>query len=345
MGGSHSEDTIRERVGGTFSRYRLYVQLNVNRLVLTAILAVGLFAVLLALGVWDGTPLRAVMRSADPTDTLFQAYVTSIITGVTLVVTIDQLVLSQELGPLGDQEQRMSGAMDFREDVEEHLGSVSPPEPSSFLKALVDASGEKARELRDAVSDNRNEEFVDETIEFLDDLSENAESVSDDLENSQFGQYQVVKSALDFNYSWKIYRARRLRHDYADDLYEREEDAFDELLDVLTFFAPAREHIKTLYFQWELVELSRGILYVSIPALAVAVAMLVFFDASSFPGAFLGVDNVLWVVCLAVTFCSLPFLLLATYILRLATIARRTLAIGPFVLRQSGREDDLDWES
>jgi hypothetical protein len=63
-----------------------------------------------------GTP--ALFSQEEPIETLFQGLLTSIITGVTFVLTLSQLFLSQEQGPVGDQRERMEGAMSFRKDVE-----------------------------------------------------------------------------------------------------------------------------------------------------------------------------------------------------------------------------------
>lgn len=338
-------NTLRERVGSRRDRFRLQFLLNVNRLTLTALLAVGLFVFLMILGVLDVTPLRAAMEGGKPVVTIFRALTTSVITSVTLVITISQLVLSQETGPLGDQRARMQGAIEFREDVEGLFGATSPPEPSSFLRALVDTSSDAANALCDAVSDNNNDDLREHVNEFVDDITGNADAVSDELENAQFGQYEVVRAALDYNYSWKIYKGRRLHQKYEDDLSDDEQEALEDVIEVLTFFGPAREHIKTLYFQWELVNLSRSILYVAIPALAVSGALFLFLDVNSFPGTTFSIDNILWVVSAGFTVAVTPFLLLAAYILRIATIAKRTLAIGPFILRDSEREQDIDWGS
>ena len=86
-------------------------------------------------------------------------------------------------------------------------------------------------------------------------------------------------------------------------------------------------------------ELIAEILYVAIPALAVSAALFTYLDAGSFPGATLGIDNLIWIFSAGIAFASAPFLLLAAYILRIATIAKRTLAIGPFVLRESVRDE------
>ncbi|NHN47043.1 hypothetical protein G9464_05455 [Halostella sp. JP-L12] len=329
------EDTMRGR--GIDSRLRLWLLLGANRWVIVAALAVVLFATLVVLGTLDATPLRSTMRGSDPTETVFQALITSIITGVTLVVTINQLVLSAELGPLGDQRARMSNSMEFRADTEDMFGEVSPTEPAAFLQALVETSADRAADLRDSVAGADDRALRDDVEEYTEGLIDHARTVSDQLEDAEFGSYDVIQAALNYNYSWKIYRARQLRDDYGDGHSAERREAFDELVRVLTFFGPAREHIKTLYFRWELVDLSRAMIYTSLPALGAAIAALLFLDAPSFPGATLGLDNVLLIVCLGVTASVLPFLVLISYILRIATIAKRTLSVGPFILRESER--------
>ena len=126
--------------------------------------------------------------------------------------------------------------------------------------------------------------------------------------------------------------------DFADDLSEDQRTAFDDLRTSLTMFGPAREHIKTLYFQWALVELSQFILYAAVPAIVVAGGMLAFVGAETFGSStFLNTPVVTWVVAGAFTISLVPFLLFTSYILRVATVAKRTLAIGPLILRDSQR--------
>ena len=119
---------------------------------------------------------------------------------------------------------------------------------------------------------------------------------------------------------------------------------FVDLIDILGFYGPAREHIKTLYFQWQLVDLSRGVLYPSIPALAVTSGLAMFLAPTSFPGTFLGIGNLVWIVSAGMAIGALPFLFVTAFMLRLVTIIKRTLAIGPFILRSAGRSGNIEWE-
>lgn len=43
---------------------------------------------------------------------------------------------------------------------------------------------------------------------------------------------------------------------FESSLDDDERTAFDQLQSALAMFGPSREHIKTLYFQWALVDLS-----------------------------------------------------------------------------------------
>jgi hypothetical protein len=337
-------DTMRERAAG--NRVKLWLLLDADRRAVTAGIVGVVFVTVLVAGALGPVSLRAAMTGSDPVETLFQGFLTAIVTGVTLVVAINQLVLSQELGGLGDQRERMSGSMDYRRDVEDLVdASVTPPEPAAFLRALLETTAARADALADEAAGSDDRQFAERATALADGISENARAVADALADAQFGTFDVLSAALDFNYSWKVYEARRLRASHGD-ISPEATDALADLADALTFFGPAREHVKTLYFRWELVDLSRAILYAAVPALLVSVGMVLFGnDPAVVSGATLGVPHLVLLVAGAVGVAVLPFALLVAYVLRIATVAKRTLAVGPFVLRDADRSADIDWDT
>jgi len=339
-------DTMRERVGA--SSWKLAVLVGADRWLLALALAGAVFASVVGVAVVHPVDSLALLRSGDPVETLFQAFVGAIVTGVTLVLTLNQLVLSQELGAVGDQRERMAGAMSFREDVEDVLGmAAAPPEPSGFLRALVETSAARADDLVAAVGEGDVDDDVVETVEsYATSVRENATVVAESLEGAEFGTFDVVSAALDYNYGLKLYAARRLRNEHDDEWSEAALEAFDDLTTTLELFGPAREHFKTLYFQWELVNLSRAILYAAVPALAVCTTMILFFDpgAPVVAGETFGVGHAALVVALASTTAVFPFAILLSFIIRIATVTKRTLSIGPFVLRETDRRTDVEWD-
>jgi hypothetical protein len=322
------------RARGDESRAAFWLFVDAPRLLFVAVTFVGLFFAIVLVGVLlpdAGT----VLREGDPIETAFQSFVGATITGVTLVLTLNQLVLSQELGAVGDQRERMEGAMSFRRDVASMIDPpVSPANPAAFLRALVTETLERAQAVREGVSGEAPDEETASAIETLvDNVEANATGVRAQLDDAEFGTFEVLSAALDFDYSWKLYRARWLREAHADELSEASADALDDLVETLELFGPAREHFKTLYFQWELITLSRTILASALPALVAAVSMVLYYDPPPVVNAVAGVPVSVLVVAAAVAVSSLPFLVLLAYVLRIATVTKRTLSIGPFTLR------------
>lgn len=328
-------DTMRERTNE--SRLKLWAVLGANRLLITGLLALGFFLVFVVIGQLFVPTFETTLRSDDMIDSMFSTMISAIITGTTLVVTISQLVISQENGPLGDQRERMSNTMDFRDFTEEMIGSPTPADPSAFLREIVSATERRAHMLRDAVANNRNEQLRAEVGEFTDSLTGNAEEVKERLDGATFGSFEVLNAALNYNYGIKIFQVERIANDYPESLTEEDMRILDELKQSLSMFGPAREHIKTLYFEWALINLSQLILYVSVPALLVAGIMMTFVGGVSFPNSTFGISHTILVVGAAFTITLVPFFLLISYIVRVATVAKRTLAIGPLILRESER--------
>ena len=318
-----------------------------SRLVSRVMLVV--FCTLVAVGLAHPVPAARLLERGDSSETLFNALIGSTITGVTLVLTLSQLVLSQELGAAGDQRERMEGALAFRDDAAAAMDEpVAPAEPAAFLRALVEASRDRAAAFGKA-ADGRIGGAVDGAAEdddlsaridaYVDDVTGNAATVARRLDGAEFGTFDVLLAALDFNYSRKIHEGKQLLRDTGDRLPESAREELDDLVEVLELFGPAREHVKTLYFQWELSNLSRVLLAASIPALSVAIATLVFVDPQDFTATTLGVADALWLVAGAATVSVAPFALLLSYILRIVTVTKRTLSIGPFVLRETDRDE------
>lgn len=329
------------------SNLKMWVLLRLNRWVLTGGILAGMFFGIAILSLLDLSPIQLVVSQTGAIQTLFGPFMgSSVITGVTLVVTLNQLVLSQELGAIGEQRERMSEAMDFRRDVESASNvGLAPPEPSAFLRQLIAAMEDRAETLHERLSEEADEELQETVDDYVENLDENAEMVRDNLEDAQFGSFDVIWRVMDFNYSQKIFEARQIKDSYGEDLSEEATETIDEMIETLTFFGPAREHFKTLYFQWELINLSRAVSYTAIPALLTAVGMVIFVDATTATGTTLGVTNLVWLVSSAFVITLTPFIILLSFIFRIGTVAQRTLAMGPFILREmEGRQEATEYD-
>ena len=330
---SRPADTMRERIGET--RVRIWFLISANRWLVTGVILVSTYVLLLLLHLF-GPSSPQKLATTSGVASLFGSMVIAIVTSVTLVLSISQFVLAEEIGPLGQQRERMTNETGFREEVEEAAGiGVSPAEPSRFLRTLIETADTRAKALNEAVAESSDPDRFEEIAEFTDGLIEHSQAVSDDLTGAEFGSFETLLPVLNYNYSWKIFAARILRDKHAQSVPEEAEQAFDDLIESLRFFGPAREHFKTLYVQWEIINISRGVLYGAMPALAIAGYIILEFDASKVPGTVFGVSTAYLLVSALYVLTLVPFAVLLAYLLRVLTVMKRTLAIGPFILRES----------
>ncbi len=314
-----------------------------SRLTVTGVLTIACFVLLTVFSMVD-LPFQSLLSDGDTIETLFQTLIGVLITGMTLVVSINQLVLSEEFGSLGRQRERMDKSMTFRKDSEREFQWTGPPEPNRFLSTLINTSVDRAKAVQEAVKGNPDPLLRDRADQLVDRIATSADEITDELEDAPFGEFTIMQAALSYNYSWKIYLVRRLYWEHQESLSEDEQDAIDDLVDILELFGPAEEFFKAHYLQWELVNLSRRILYTGVPALIVSIYAALYLKPEVVSGSIFTVPVLVWLINSGVTFALIPFFIFTAYVFRTASIAKESGAIGPFVLHESERAPLIDWE-
>jgi hypothetical protein len=316
-----------------------WLLLTGNRLAVTGVFLLGTFILILFLSVYGPHSIQRFLTSGA-VRTLFSSMVIAIATTVTLVLTLAQVTLSQKLAHLGNFRARMDHAIEFRRDVEDRLGvGVSPARPVEFFQQIVIHMEDTLHDLDYALADGDQPSHAAEITEYIDTIHAYSTQKQAQLEDARFGSFASVFPVLNHNYSWTIYAGRKLRTAHADEFSDETKAIFDELLATLRLFGPTREYFKTLYFQDELTNVSRGVLYAALPALGLAGYMVLLFEPTAVADWLFGINQVLGIntailaVCGVYTLTLVPFALLLAYLLRMLTIIQRTLAIGPFILR------------
>lgn len=325
-----TDDTLRRRLG--VNRVAFWVLLTGSRWVIAGGFALVVFALFVAGGTVKQAPLRPLMQSSNMVTITFSGLVGAIITSATLVVSINQLVLSQEIGSLGTIRNRMDVGTDFRQNTDELLGETTPTDPATYLDELIRTSEQRARALREAVAGSNDPELREKIDTYVDDLLGNASRTREDLADSEFGSLDVVAPAVNYDYNRKIHDGRRIKHQYRESLTPEQIERLDALLTALAMYGTARAYLNGLYIQWSLIKLSRAIIYTAVAALLVSAAVALFVDANTLTGSLFGVDTMVWLVSGALTVAILPFLIFATYILRLGTLTKQTLTVEPLLL-------------
>lgn len=293
------------------------------------VLFVVVCAFLVVLGVLDPSRMRDLLNEQNTVETLFNTLLSGIILLVSIVVSVNSLVVSQELTPIGDQYKRITDSWEFRQRTASAFGSdKTAARPGLFLSSLVDGISERLDgiEIPDELDEGTHhdfETFVEETYEALDHTN--------DLIDSKTGSFAIALFRPAYDPTEFIERAHQLQSGGAA-LSEENDEQIDAVVDALQYFATAREYFKTIYYKREFSYLSRDLLYTGLPSILFISYVLLAVNAESFVGTTLGIDNLVLFLGVAYAIALTPFLVLTAYVLRTAVIAEQTTASGGFVI-------------
>lgn len=247
------------------------------------------------------------------------------------MVSINQLLLSQELSTPGKLESQIEGGgrgmIDYRQDVEDAAGRIAPVEPLDFLQLLIENTRQESQRIGGMSFRNADEDAYMAINDVISDLTSHMDAVDGLLQESSTSSFEVLSVTLTTNY------ARQIRHGLEDELSEEVMTSLDNLIARLQQIDIARQYFKSIYFQEELSTLSRRLFYVGIPAEAVAIVMLLGMTSSmSAPQAW-----IVTVLPVALSICLLPLTLLFAYIIRIVAVTERTAATIPFTTARQER--------
>ena len=316
-------DTVPGRLLGRVGRWFLF---DGNRWWVVALLTGVIFVATVLVGTFGPVSAqRFLSEGVSPANALVEL-LKSIVSIVTIVLSINQLVISPQLGPVGDQREAFEDTMTLRKEVERRTDvAVAPVAPSEFVRTLLVSVGDQAAAVRERAGETG--EPRDEAVRFVDDLRRETDTTLDRLDGAEFRRFEMVPATMGMDVSGRIQEARRL----ADEASEAERAALMETVRRLELFATARAYLKTAYIRSVYVSFSQALLFIGFPALLTAFYASQIYDPSVFPGETFGVENRLWFVSGAVTVTLLPFTVLISYVSRLATLSQSTVFVGPFV--------------
>ena len=260
---------------------------------------------------------------------LLNGLVNGLLSLVTIILAVNQLVLSQQFGSVGELYDRLEQLIEFRERVEgKTTATVAPAEPSEFFVGLLTALDNRAQALQAGTADCDDEQLCDEIDEYATELTEQTSRVHAEVEDRE-GTFGVLLSILDYNDSRQFYTARRLQAAYTDSHTDVTRTALDEIQELFKEIDTTRQYFKTVYIQRELSQLSRMTVYTGIIATLVAsLTVLTYRDITTAT-----INPTLYYLLLsgALVATQSPLAVLFSYAVRAATVSRKTAAFGPFI--------------
>lgn len=310
-----------------------WILLEGNRHAVTGALVTLTFVAILSIGTIWPFEMQQLLTETAAVQTVLNTFLGGIILLVSIVVSINSIVLSYDITSIGAQEDRLQGTLEFRSEISRLTDTEhSTIDPASFLSMMVGAINQRAHEL-ETVTEELDGSDAEELRNHIETILQTIEYVEKSVDQTGGGEFSALWLGLDLNLGPLMQRSRVLQREYADVLSESGEERFERLIRAFELITTGRHFFKTLYYKREFSMLSRTLLIVSLPAILATATTILAINANVLPEIWIfGLSPLLTFVAAAFTIALTPFIILTAYMLRVATVTLRGSDTEPFVL-------------
>ncbi|WP_283401971.1 hypothetical protein [Halorubrum sp. DM2] len=311
-----------------------WVLLEGNWIAVTSALLSFVFATLMLVGTLWTFEMQVLLTETPAVQTILNTLLSGIILLVSIVVSINSIVLSHDISSIDTQENRIKGAIEFRRDIGNMTeAGESPSDPASFLNLMATVIHDRVTALEEVAEESEGE--VAQDIQgYVDDISETVELIGGQNKDTTGAEFGVLWLGLGVDYGEYLDRSRTLRGTYDSKMSDTFNERVDDLVQAFQMFAIGKEYFKTLYYTREVAHLSRTLLIVALPSILVTASAILAINGGVLPEVWVfGLSPLLSFVATVFTIALAPFLVLTAYMLRLATVAQKTAVAGPFSLQ------------
>jgi len=322
---------LRARATAAWRRVRRWVLLEGSRW--TVALAV-LAAIAVAVG-----PVGHLFTTGAPTEHghTVTSTVSTLLSGnfllISIVVSVSSVFATQEQSPLGQQFGRVQDVVEFRRSLEGVIDhDHAPADPGRLLRLLVGDILERAQALEASLAD-ADVELRADLQAYVETLGEESGAMNQRLDHSDGGEtLTLLLATLDYDHDRQINDLRRIRAEHGDSMPEAADETIEEMLRLLQYLAALREYFKTQYLRETFADLSRDLVFLSVPSIVVVSFVLLHFERLPSTEPFIVAIHVLSLT---------PATLLGAYIVRVAAVSKRTRAAGQFAVSDDDGTDGI----
>ena len=309
-----------------------WVLLEANRMAVTGALLTLVFGSFLLLGTVWTFEMQNLLTETSTVQTILNTLLSGMILLVSIVVSINSIVLSHDMSALTNQEDRIEGAVQFRRTLDELTrAGENPSDPASFLAVMSRTIRERAQRLDDDL-DGTETALVEEIREYVSSVADTADRLGD-VDDTSGAEFAVLWKGMEFQYGNQIERSRQFKRSLGDDPSGTTVERFDRLIEAFELFAIGKEYFKTLYYTQEVSRLSQTLLVITLPSILINASTILAINAGLLPEFWvLGLPPLQTFVAAAFTVSLAPYLVLTAYMLRLSAVARLTSSAGIFSL-------------
>jgi len=300
-----------------WARIRDWILLDCDRTVLATAMLIAIFLTTYGL-IWAGA--ITVKASSVAGASFGSGAVAGLFTLITVVLSINQLILSRVFGSPRGLRNEYEASLDIRSSVAEITDEHRlPNDPMQFLAVIGQSMQDQARRIeRDGRDESRGD--VNAYVSALTDYGDVLRNVGTNTRPTS-----GLTDLLGGDYANLIAETERIKRRYGSDTGSE----IDAISDLLEAAAITRQYFKTMTIQQNLAKLSRQIAISGL--IALLTAFYVAFVYRTKPNATIDPTLLPWIASGGLTVVVSPVVVLLVHIFRISTIMWYTVSVGPFV--------------
>lgn len=306
--------------------------------VLVSLLGVLTLLLLFVLVTFSG---YAPLQKETPILFFLFALISANFTLIAIVTSLSQFVLSRRLESPGEVRKKTRETIAYREDVGETIGEhIMPVRPDAFFLTLYQHVHDELGRLEGTSEHGRTKRARAELTELVTGLETHVDYVIGLLQRESSGLKHALFTSLTADYEEYVHRTWYLQTEHSDQFTESVAGPLRRLTETLEHVEVASRMFRTIFIESEVAELSRFLLYIGLPVQIAAVMVMLLYTA---PGTQppLPDTTLRLLIPLVTTAGFTPFIVLASYVIRLTVVARRTADTFPF---SSQLSTPLEWK-
>lgn len=295
-----------------------------NRVAVAGFLLAFVYTSLMVIGTVWSFEMQQILTETSTVENILETFLSGIILLVSIVVSINSIVLSQDMASVERQETRIRGVGDFWRDIDELTDTrESPSDIESFLEVMTTVIREHTEALAAPTgeTDDDFDERIGEYTEFLTGTVDHLDEANE-VGGADFAR---LWTALSLDYGPLLDRTHAMHSRGEDATSQAHADTLDSLVDAFRLFAVGREYFKTMYYTAEVSRLSRVLLIASLPAILLTASAILAVSSGVIPDLWvLGLPPKHSFVATAFAIALVPYLVFTSFMLRLSTVAKAT---------------------
>lgn len=258
------------------------------------------------------------------------ALISANFTLIAIVTSLSQFVLSRRLESPGEVRTKTRETLSYRRDVGKTIGQqIMPVRPDAFFLTLYEHVHTELARIEGASGQGRTKRARNELHDLTAGLQSHVDYVIDLLQRPASGLKHALFTSLSADYEEDVHRTWYLQTEHSDEFTAAVADPLERLTETLEHIEVASRMFRTIFIESEVAELSRFLLYIGLPVqIAAVMVMLLYTIPSAEPPL---PDATLRILIPVITTAGFtPFIVLASYVVRLTIVARRTADAFPF---------------